>query len=58
MSSKDNDEEHIMHSNSDNIEIMNNDEEDEIISHLFLDIKLGSDFIFDCFHLECTNAIK
>ena len=47
-----------MHSNSDNIEIMNNDEEDEIISHLFLDIKLGSDFIFDCFHLGCTNAIK
>ena len=35
VSSKDNDEEQIMHSKSDNIEIMINDEADEVIQVLF-----------------------
>ena len=30
-----NDEEHVMHSKSDNIEIMTNDEADKVIKHLF-----------------------
>ena len=35
MSSKDNDEERVMHSNSDNIETMINDQADEVIEELF-----------------------
>ena len=35
MSSKDNDEECVMHSNSDNIEIMTYDKADEVIKELF-----------------------
>ena len=35
MSSQDNDEERVMHSKSDNIEIMINDEEDETIKEHF-----------------------
>ena len=35
MSSKDNDEEHVMHSKSDNIEIMINDKEDEAVDEQF-----------------------
>ena len=35
ISSKDNDEEHVMHSKSDNIEIMINDKADEVIGELF-----------------------
>ena len=39
VSSIDNDEEHVMHSKSDNIEIMMNDEADEIIEELFKSLK-------------------
>ena len=35
ISSKDNDEEHVMHSKSDNIEAMNNDEAEEVLKELF-----------------------
>ena len=35
MSSKDNNEERVMHSNSDNIETMINDEADEVAEELF-----------------------
>ena len=39
ISSIDNDEEHLMHSKSDNIEIMINDEADEVIKGLFDSLK-------------------
>ena len=35
MSLKDNDKEHLMHSKSDNIEIMINDKAEEVIGELF-----------------------
>ena len=35
ISSKDNDEEHVIHSKSDNIEILINDKSDEVIEKLF-----------------------
>ena len=45
ISSKDTDEQHVIHSESDNIEIMTNNKGDEVLeelfNHLFLDIKLG-----------------
>ena len=61
MSFKDNDEDRVMHSKSDNIEIVINDEADKIIEKLFLSLlstyqigletsMKGSDFIFDCVH--------
>ena len=61
MSSKDN-EECVMHSKSDNMEIMFNNKEDEVIKELFpsllsrnqigLETSMkGSDFILDCVHL-------
>ena len=64
ISSRDNDEEHVMHSKNDNIEFTiydNVDESIEKISELLLKrhrIELetsmrGSDFIFDCVHLLC-----
>ena len=50
-----------MHSKSDNIEIMNNDEADEVIKELFnslqnryqsnLESMKGSEFFFDCVQL-------
>ena len=40
-SSIDNDEEHVMHSKSDNIEIMINDEADEVIKELFIHLKVN-----------------
>ena len=40
LSSMDNDEEHVIHSKSDNIEIMINDEADEIIKKLFDSFKI------------------
>ena len=53
----DNDEERVMHSKSDNIEIMINDEADEVIKKLFDSLKnryqnnleqmKGSEFVFD-----------
>ena len=61
ISSKDNDEERVMHSKSDNIEIMINDEADEVIKELFDSLKnryqnnlesmKGSEFVFDYVHL-------
>ena len=61
ISSVDNDEERVMHSKSDNIEIMINDEANEITADLFNLIKnryqnnleslRGSEFVFDYAHL-------
>ena len=61
ISSIDNDEEHVMHSKSDNVEIMINDEADEVVNELSESIKnryqnnlesiKGSKFIFDFVHL-------
>ena len=61
ISSVANDEVHVMHSQSDNIEIMINDETDEVISKLFHSLQdkyqnnsewiKGSDFVFDYVHL-------
>ena len=64
ISSRDNDEERVMHSKNDNIEFTIYDNVDEVIkkiSELLLKrhrIELetsmrGSDFIFDCVHLLC-----
>ena len=57
ISSKDNNEEHVMHSKSDKIEIIINDEADEVIKALFksltnryknnLESMKGSEFVFD-----------
>ena len=65
VSSENNDEEHVMHSRSDNIELMINDE--EVIEEHFqsrlcrYEIGLetsvkGSDFIFTCIVLICCNT--
>ena len=65
MSSKDTDEECVMHSKRNDIEIMINDKADEVIEALFQSIlsryqtpletsiksMKGSAFIFDCVHL-------
>ena len=61
ISSIDNDEKRVMHSKSDNIEIMINDEADEIITELFNSLKIrcqnnlasmkGSEFFLNYFHL-------
>ena len=61
ISSIDNDEEHVVHSKIDNIEIMINDEADEVIKKLFKSFKnryrnslesmKGSEFVFDYVHL-------
>ena len=61
ISSINNDEEHVMHSKSDNIEIMINDDADEVIEELFKSLKnryqndlesmKGSEFDFDYVHL-------
>ena len=67
VSSKDNDEEQIMHSKSDNIEIMINDEADEVIQVLFqsllfryqigLEILMkGSESVFDRVQLVYYNC--
>ena len=57
MSSKDNDEERVMHSRSDNIELMTNDKKDGVIEELFESLRYqigsealvkGSDSIIDC----------
>ena len=67
ISSKDVDEERVMHSKSDNIEIMNNDKPEEVIEELFQSLlyryqigletsMIGSDFIFDyvcLLHYKC-----
>ena len=65
VSSEDNDEEHVMHSRSDNTELMINDE--EVIEEYFqsrlcryeigLETSMkGSDFIFVCIVLICCNT--
>ena len=61
VSSIDNNEEHVMHSKCDNIEILINDEADEVIKGLFdliqngyqnnLKLVKGSEFAFDYVHL-------
>ena len=68
ISSKDNDEEHVMHSKSDNIEIMINDRADEVIKELSNSLKnryqknLGtmgsSKFVFDYVHLLYCKCQK
>ena len=57
----DNDEEHVMHSKSGNIETMINDEVDKVVKELFDSLKnryqnnleslKGSEFVFDYLHL-------
>ena len=68
-SSKNNDEEPVMHSKSDNTEIMIKDKTNEVIKKLF-DLLLnkyqigletlmrGSDFIYDCVHLLHSRCHK
>ena len=62
ISSKDTDDECVMHSKSDNIKIMNYDKADEVMKELFdsllqryqvgLETSIkGSDFMFDCAYL-------
>ena len=62
ISSKDNVEESVMHSKSDNIETMINDKADKVIERLFKSLTKkyqigleksirGSDFLFNCVHL-------
>ena len=68
ISSMDNDKEHVMHSKSDNIKIMINDQTDEVIKELFDSVKnryqnnlesmKGSEFIFDYIHLLCYKCHK
>ena len=68
ISSINNDEEHVMHSKSDNIEIMINDDADEVIEELFKSLKnryqndlesmKGSEFDFDYVHLLCYKCHK
>ena len=58
----------VMHSKSDNIEIMSNDEPDENIKELFhslenryrnnLESMKGSEFVFDYVHLLCYKYHK
>ena len=69
MSPKDTDKERVMHSKSDNIEIMINDRVDEVIKELFdsllssyqIDLEVsmkGSDYIFDYVHLSYQKCHK
>ena len=64
-SSKDTDEERVMHSKSDNIEIMINNKADEVIDELFQSLlsmyQIGLETLTkgsDCFYLFITNVIK
>ena len=43
----DNDEEHAMHSKSDNVEIMINDEADEVIKDFLIDLKIDIKMIYN-----------
>ena len=63
MSYRNNDEECVTHSKSDNIEIMINYKTDEVIEELFQSLlsryqtgleTSGSDFIFDCVHYKMS----
>ena len=69
ISSKDNDEEGVMHSKSDNKEIIINDKADEVTGKLFKSLlnryqiglessMRGSEFIFDCVHYYIINVMK
>ena len=68
ISSIDNDEERVMHSKSDNIEIMISDEADEVIKELFdllrnrcqnnLESMKGSEFVFDYTQLLYYKCYK
>ena len=68
ISSIDNDEEHAMHSKSDNIEIMINDEADEVIKDIFellknryqnnLESMKSSEFVFDYVQLLYNKCHK
>ena len=62
MFSKDNDEDRVVHSKSDNVEMMINYEDDEVIEELFQSLlssyqigletsMKGSEFIFDWVHV-------
>ena len=62
-------EEHVMHSKTDNIEIMINDKVDEVIENFFqshfsryqigLETSMkGHNFIFDCVIFCITNFVK
>ena len=56
----DNDEERVMYSGSDNIEIMINDEADEVIKQIFDSLK-NSEFALDYVHLlyyKCHKKIR
>ena len=57
ISSKDNDEECVMHSNSDNIEIMINDEADEVIKELFTSLKIDIKIISNWWKLVSLSSI-
>ena len=55
ISSKDNDEEHVMHSENDNIEIMINDKAESIFNRheISLELKMeGSEFVVDHVHID------
>ena len=67
MSKDDNNEEREMHSKSDKIETMMNDEADEAIEELFESLKIrcqnnleelmkSSEFVFDYVHLMCYKC--
>ena len=68
ISSKDNDEEHVMHSKSDNKEIIINDEADEFVKDFFKALKnryqnnlgsmKGSEFVFNYVHLLYYKCYK
>ena len=68
ISSINNNEERVMHSKSDNIEIMINDEADEVIKEIFDSLKnryqnnfesmTGSEFVFDYVHLLYSKCHK
>ena len=66
---EDNDKEHVMHSQKDDIEIMINDKADEVIEELFKPLlnryqnnlkksMKGSEFIFDYVHYCIIDVIK
>ena len=63
MSSKDNNEECVMHSKSENVKIMINDKEDKVIEEHFQSLQVGletsrkgSDLVIDCVHLLYCNC--
>ena len=68
LSSKDNDEECVMHSKNDNIKMMINNKEEERFQSLYSSYQIGLetslkciDFIFDCVHLlyyKCHKKIE